>query len=72
MIHRFDFISIFTENTAPEHLREYAKQRVEIAQKYTEGVFDDYDIFPRKYSMYAKALTLPCRMRSERFYMSIG
>ena len=54
IIHRFDFIFIFIENTGPEHLREYTRRREEIAKKSTQGVFDDYDNFLRKYLMYAR------------------
>ena len=54
IVHRFDFIFIFIENTEPKHLREYAKQREEIAKKSAQGVFDDYDNFLRKYLMYAR------------------
>ena len=38
IVHRFDFIFIFIENTEPKHLREYAKQREEIAKKSAQGV----------------------------------
>ena len=54
IVHRFDFIFIFIENTEPEHLREYTRQREEIAKKSAQGVFDDYDNFLRKYLMYAR------------------
>ena len=49
IIHRFDFIFIFIENTEPEHLRDYTRLREEIAKKSAQGAFDDYDNFLRKY-----------------------
>jgi DNA replicative helicase MCM subunit Mcm2 (Cdc46/Mcm family) len=54
IVHRFDFIFIFIENTEPGYLSDYTRRREEIAKKSAHGVFDDYDNFLRKYLMYAR------------------
>ena len=76
IVHRFDFIFIFIENTDPEHLREYTRQREEIAIKSAQGAFDDYDNFLRKYLMYARtfspAISDEAREMLDEYWINMG
>jgi DNA replicative helicase MCM subunit Mcm2 (Cdc46/Mcm family) len=76
IIHRFDFIFIFIENTDPGYLRDYVRRREANAKLSSQGAFDNYDNFLRKYLMYARtfnpAISDEAREMLDDYWINMG